>query len=95
MDTLTQESALVRRGVSRAVAELMAANCMSGNALAIAAGLDPKTVNNLVHDRFPPNLDTLTRCASALGVPVARLFEVADGNGSSYIGMADGNRKEA
>lgn len=78
MDTLTQESASVRRGVSQAVADLMAANCMSGNALALAAGVDPKTINNLIHGKGSPNLDSLVRCALALGVPVTRLF--ANGN---------------
>lgn len=78
MQSMTEESALVRRGVSQAVADLMAAQCMSGNALAIAAGVDPKTVNNLLHGKGSPNLDSLVRCAFALGVPVNRLF--AGGN---------------
>lgn len=78
MNAQTAESALVRRGVSQAVADLMAANNMSGNALAIAAGVDPKTVNNLLHGKGSPNLDSLVRCAAALGVPVTRLF--AGGN---------------
>jgi len=66
--------------------------------LAVAAGMDPATLNRLEQGKGNPNLRTLERVADALGVEVADLLGKAQRRSSpepSLFNGLEGERREA
>jgi transcriptional regulator with XRE-family HTH domain len=81
----------------RRVRELREEKGVSQVRLAVAAGMDPATLNRLEMGKANPNLKTLERLADALGVEVVEFFPKAkavsleqwleDQAGHSYLAM--------
>jgi len=63
-----------RTALARSLRAIMRATKVKGPEVAKRAGLDPKTVNNMVNGRFGASLDNVAAVAKALNLELWQLF---------------------